>query len=109
MTPIDSSARSFSLVDGKNYLVTPAAFARAALGKIGVGWTYSEVYPCWRHELQIGVLMAFPEEGGVRAWVNEVLMRGVNGPRAEGWGKMREGWKMVDGRLVEPVGKLVDL
>lgn len=109
MTPIETT--SFSPLDGKNFLVTPAVFAKAALGKIGLGNTYREVYPCWRHELQMGILTAFPEEGGSRAWINVLMMRGVDGPRAEGWKKLRAGWSMVDGKLVEPdfEGKLVDV
>lgn len=109
MTPIESTG--FSPLDGKNFLVTPASFAKAVLAKVGLGDTYREVYPCWRHELQMGILTAFPEEGGSRAWVNALLMRGVDGPRAEGWKKLGAGWRMIDGRLVEPEsgGKLIDV
>lgn len=109
MTPIE--ATSLSPFDGKAFLVTPDAFAKAALGKIGLGQSYRSVYPCWRHELQMGVLTLFPEEGGSRAWVNGLLMRGINGPRADGWKKLVAGWKMADGKLVAPEneGKLVDV
>lgn len=100
MTPIEATL--LFLLDGKAFLVTPAAFAKAALGKIGLGEYYKSVYPCWRHELQMGVLTTFPEEGGSRAWVNGFLMRGVNGPRADGWKKLAAGWGMTDGKLVEP-------
>lgn len=106
MTPIE--ATSLSPFDGKIFLVTPAAFAKAALGKIGMGEYYRSVYPCWRHELQMGILTSFPEEGGSRAWVNAFLMRGVNGPRADGWKKLVAGWKMADGKLVEPEKDCVD-
>lgn len=109
MTPIE--ATSLSPLDGKAFLVTPAAFAKAVLGKVGLGEYYKSVYPCWRHELQMGVLTTFPEEGGSRAWVNGFLMRGVNGPRAGGWRRSTAGWKMADGKLVEPEkeGQLVDV
>lgn len=108
MTPIEET--SFSPFDGKAFLVTPAAFAKAVLGKIGLGENYRSVYPCWRHELQMGVLMAFPEDGGSRTWVNGLLMRGINGPRADVWKSLGAGWKMADGKLVEPEkGKSVDV
>jgi hypothetical protein len=50
----------------------------------------------------MGVLTAFPEEWGVRAWINRLLMKAVDGPRAEGWKRLGAGWKMVDGKLVGP-------
>ncbi|RPB14590.1 NAD(P)-binding protein [Morchella conica CCBAS932] len=100
MTPIDHA--SYSPFDGRTFLVTPAAFARATLGKIGLGQYYREIYSCWRHEFQMGVLTAFPEEWGVRAWINRLLMKAVDGPRAEGWKRLGAGWKMVDGKLVGP-------
>jgi len=36
----------------------------------------------------------------MRGWVNGVMMRGVEKSRAEGWRRLGEGARMVDGRLV---------
>ncbi|CUS14017.1 unnamed protein product [Tuber aestivum] len=90
MTPISE--------DGNIFFLTPQAFARHALAKVGLG---REVYGYFWHEVQMWCITIWPEEGGMRGWVNKAMMRGVEKLRAEGWRRLSDGARMVDGRLVE--------
>ncbi|PWW76335.1 NAD(P)-binding protein [Tuber magnatum] len=89
MTPISE--------DGNIFFLTPQAFARHALAKVGLG---REVYGYFWHEVQMWCITIWPEEGGMRGWVNGVMMRGVEKLRAEGWRRLSDGARMVDGKLV---------
>lgn len=89
MTPISE--------DGKIFFPAPQEFARHALAKVGLG---REVYGYFWHEVQMWCITVWPEEGGMRGWVNGVMMHGVEKLRAEGWRRLSGGARMVDGRLV---------
>ncbi|KAG0640974.1 hypothetical protein HOY80DRAFT_1008737 [Tuber brumale] len=89
MTPISE--------DGNIFLVTPQAFAQHALAKVGLG---REVYGYFWHEVQVWCITIWPEEGGMRGWVNRFMMRGVEKLRTEGWRRLSNGGRMVDGRMV---------
>ncbi|KAG0138313.1 hypothetical protein HOY82DRAFT_263340 [Tuber indicum] len=89
MTPISD--------DGNIFLVTPQVFAQHALAKVGLG---REVYGYFWHEVQVWCITIWPEEGGMRRWVNSFMMRGVEKLRTEGWRRLNNGGRMVDGRLV---------
>jgi len=82
---------------GNIFFPAPQEFAQHALAKVGLG---REVYGYFWHEVQMWCITVWPEEGGMRGWVNWVMMRGVEKSRAEGWRRLGEGARMVDGRLV---------
>ncbi|RPA90378.1 hypothetical protein L873DRAFT_1795526 [Choiromyces venosus 120613-1] len=86
MTPISE--------DGNIFFLKPQAFARYALAKVGLG---REVYGYFWHELQMWCITVWPEEGGMRGWVNGAIMRSVEKLRAEGWRKLNARARMVDG------------